>query len=144
MKKSGHNQNERHFLPSFAELIDRLTVDQIKEVLLQNRSEEMSKEIQAICQDIDIMIEQKQISISSRFIRIIVILAQMNVHIWNNKDKMKSEPEKYNEHLKLAHQLNGLRNQMKNLLLEESGERDKSSERTNFDTDGLEDWNLSL
>ena len=68
----------------------------------------------------------------------------MNVHIWNNKDKMKAEPEEYDEHLKLAHQLNGLRNQMKNLLLEESGERDKSSERTNFDTDGLEGWNISL
>jgi len=144
MEKSDQNQNERHFLPSFSELVDRLTVDQIKEVLLSDRSEEISKEIQAICKDIDVMIEQKQISISSRFIRIIVIIAQMNVHIWYNKDKVKAEPEKYNEHLKLAHQLNGLRNQMKNLLLEESGERDKSSERTNFDTDGLEGWNISL
>ena len=24
----------------------------------------------------------------------------MNLHIWNNKDKMKAEPEKYDEHLK--------------------------------------------
>jgi len=144
MEKSGQNQNERYFLPSFAELIDRLTVDQIKEVLLKNRAQEMSKEIQAICQDIDVMINQKQIVLSSRFIRIVVILAQMNVHIWNNKDKMKLDQEKYDEHLKLAHQLNGLRNQMKNLLLEESGERDNSSERTNFDTDGLEGWDISI
>ena len=144
MEKSDQNQNERHFLPSFAELIDRLTVDQIKEVLLTDRSEEMSKEIQDICKDIDVMINQKQVVLSSRFIRIVVILAQMNVHIWNNKDKMKAEPEKYDEHLKLAHQLNGLRNQMKNLLLEDSEERDKSSERTNYDTDGLEGWNFSL
>ena len=144
MGKSDQNQNERHFLPSFAELIDRLTVDQIKEVLLINRSKEMSKEIQAICQDIDVIINQKQVVLSSRFIRIVVILAQMNVHIWNNKDKMKLDPEKYDEHLKLAHQLNGLRNQMKNLLLEESGERNKNSERTNFDTDGLEGWNISI
>ena len=144
MEKPDRNQNERNFLPSFAELIDRLTVDQIKEILLTNRSEEMSKEIQAICQDIDVMINQKQVVLSSRFIRIVVILAQMNVHIWNNKDKMKAEPEKYDEHLKLAHQLNGLRNQMKNLLLEETGERDKSSERTNFDTDGLEGWDISI
>ena len=125
-------------------MIDRLTVDQIKEVLLSNRSEEISKEIQAICQDIDVIINQKQVVLSSRFIRIVVILAQMNVHIWNNKDKMKLDQEKYDEHLKLAHQLNGLRNQMKNLLLEESGERDNSSERTNFDTDGLEGWDISI
>ena len=62
MDKSDQNQNERHFLPSFSELVDRLTVDQIKEVILSDRSEEMSKEIQTICKDIDIMIEQKQIS----------------------------------------------------------------------------------
>ncbi len=68
----------------------------------------------------------------------------MNVHIWNNKDKMKLDPSKYNEHLTLAHQLNGLRNQMKNLLLEESGEKDKNTERTNFDVDGLEGWNISI
>ena len=144
MGKADQILNERQFLPSFAELIDRLTVDQIKEVLLTDRSEEMSKEIKAICQDIDVLINQKHIKLSARFIRIVVILAQMNVQIWHNKDKMKIEPEKYNEYLKLAHQLNGLRNQMKNLLLEESGEKDKSSERTNFDTDGLKGWNLSL
>ena len=131
-----------HFSPRLY-LIDN---DQqlIKEVLLTNRSEEMSKEIQDICKDIDVMINQKQVVLSSRFIRIVVILAQINVHIWNNKDKMKLEPEKYDEHLKLSHQLNGLRNQMKNLLLEESKERNKSSERTNFDTDGLEGWNISI
>ena len=144
MGKADQILNERQFLPSFAELIDRLTVDQIKEVLLTDRSEEMAKEIKAICQDIDVLINQKHIKLSARFIRIVVILAQMNVQIWHNKDKMKIEPEKYNEYLKLAHQLNGLRNQMKNLLLEESGEKDKSSERTNFDTDGLKGWNLSL
>ena len=144
MGKADQILNERQFLPSFAELIDRLTVDQIKEVLLTDRSEEMSKEIKAICQDIDVLINQKHIKLSARIIRIVVILAQMNVQIWHNKDKMKAEPEKYNEYLKLAHQLNGLRNQMKNLLLEESGEKDKSSERTNFDTDGLKGWNLSF
>jgi len=144
MKKTDQEQNVRHFLPTFAELIDRLTVDQIKETLLTNRSEEMSKEMKAICQDIDVIINQNKLELSSRFIRIVIILSQMNVHIWYNKDKMKVEPEKYDEHLKLAHQLNGLRNQMKNLLLEETGERDKSSERTNFDTDGLKGWNISL
>ena len=68
----------------------------------------------------------------------------MNVHIWYNKDKMKYDANRYDKHLKLAHQLNGLRNQMKNLLLEESGEVEKGLERTNFDTDGLEGWDISI
>ena len=143
MNKKNTNKN-RNFLPSFAELVDRLTVDQIKEVLLPAKSKEMSKEIKMICRDIETMINQNEIKISSRLIRIIVVLSQMNVHIWYSKDKMKYDSEKYDEHLKLAHQLNGLRNQMKNLLLEESGEKDKGSDRTNFDTDGLEGWNLSI
>ncbi len=144
MEKINQKKNIRHFLPSFAELIDRLTVDQIKEVLLTNETKDIPKEISAICKDIDIMINQNQIVLSARLIRIIIILAQLNVHIWSNKDRMKLDPESYDDHLKLAHQLNGLRNQMKNLLLEESGERDESSERTNFDTDGLEGWNITI
>ena len=74
----------------------------------------------------------------------IVVIAQMNVHIWYNKDRMQEVPEKYLELLKFAHQLNELRNQIKNLLLEEAGDRGKSAQRTNFNTDGLEGWTISL
>ena len=57
---------------------------------------------------------------------------------------MQKEPDRYAELLKLSHQLNGIRNQIKNLLLEETKDKDKSSERTNFNTDGLEGWDISI
>jgi hypothetical protein len=57
---------------------------------------------------------------------------------------MQQEPEKYLDLLKLSHQLNGLRNQVKNMLMEEAGDHEKSARRTNFNTDGLEGWGISL
>ncbi|OHB33319.1 MAG: hypothetical protein A2X79_04345 [Desulfuromonadaceae bacterium GWB2_53_15] len=135
---------ERLFLTPFAELIDRLTVDQIKEVLLPTGKESYAEEMRRICHDIDLLIEERNMPISSRLLRIVVALAQMNVHIWYLKDRMQEDGERYNEFLKLAHQLNGIRNRMKNLLLEEAGEREKSAERSNFNTDGLEGWDVSI
>ena len=135
---------EFQFSLPLAELIDRLTVDQIKEVSIPQDRESFAKEMKKISHDIDLMIEKKKLRLSSRLIRIIIVLSQMNLHIWHNKDKMQKEPQNYNELLKLSHQLNGIRNQMKNLLLEEAGDKEKSAQRTNFNTDGLEGWNISI
>ena len=66
--------------------------------------------------DIDIIIHESSIKLDSRIIRIIVLISQMNLHIWKNKDLMQEDlenEEKYLSLLKLAHQLNGIRNRMK-------------------------------
>jgi hypothetical protein len=134
----------RKYLTPLAELIDRITIDQIKEVLLPDHKESVGKEMRDLMHDIDLLIEGRGIKLSARLIRIIIVVAQMNLHIWHNKDQMRKDPEKYSELLKLAHQLNGIRNQMKNLLLQEAGDKEKSARRTNFDTDGLEGWDVSV
>lgn len=136
--------SERLFLPPFAELLDRLTVDQIKEVLAPSQATACASEMAKIAHDLDLLIDQQNVKLSARLIRMIVVIAQMNVHIWYNKDRMTEVPDRYLELLKFAHQLNGLRNQVKNLLLEEVGDREKSAQRTNFNTDGLEGWSISL
>ena len=135
---------ERQFLTPFAELVDRLTVDQIKEVLLRTDKECFAEEMERICHDIDLIVEQRRIPLSARLLRIVVALAQMNLHIWYLKDQMQKGKMRYDESLKLAHQLNGIRNRMKNLLLEEAGEQEKSAERLNVNTDGLEGWDVSI
>lgn len=143
------NNKERKFVLPITELIDRLTIDQIKEVLIKNDeqneySQDISDEIKKLEHDIDLIINERDLKLSSRMIRIIIIISQMNLHIWYNKDKMQNcSKENYNEFLKLAHQLNGIRNQMKNFLLEETGDKEKSSIKTNFNTDGL-DWRISI
>ena len=136
--------DKRLFLPAFAELVDRVSVNQIKEVLLPDIKHAIEEEMDKLCHDIDLLIGERDIKLSSRYIRIIIALSQMNLHIWYLKDRMQVELEKYEELLKLAHQLNGIRNQLKNMLLEECEDKEKSDQRTNFNTDGLKDWEISI
>jgi hypothetical protein len=119
-------------------------VDQIKEVLIPARKKNYAREMRLLSHDIDLLAGKRKLKLSSRTIRIIVALAQLNLHIWYIKERMQKEPKKYLRLLKLAHQLNGLRNQMKNLLLEEAQDKSKSSVRTNFNTDGLKGWRISI
>lgn len=142
MKKIKNNQ-ERKYLPTLADLIDALSIDQIKEIKLQNK-QDYASEIEKISHDIDLLISQKRIKLSTRLIRIIIIIAQINVFIWHNKDQMQKDPAQYNNLLKLAHQLNGIRNRMKNLLLELSNEGDPSKKRTNTETDDLKGWDINV
>jgi hypothetical protein len=134
----------RQFNLPFAELVDRLTVDQIKEVLLPASRASYADEMQRIAADLDAMIKEQKISLNARLIRMIVVLAQMNMHIWINKDKMAQDSSKYLEYLKFAHQLNGVRNRIKNSLLTELGSTDQSALRTNVATDGLDDSLVSI
>lgn len=143
MKSKKKLVNRKFKLP-LAELIDKLTVDQIKFFLKKNKNKDTKflKEIENICFDIDLILQDKKINFDSRFIRKIIILSQINLHIWNLKDNMIADEKNYNKKLKLAHQLNGVRNQIKNLILEYSSELNNSTKKSNFETDNLVGWNI--
>jgi hypothetical protein len=136
----------RQFLPSLSELIDRLTVTQVKLNLLEGSSEDFSTEVTKLINDINLIVKEKKIEISGELIRAIVMISQINLHIWRNKDLMQenleNEPE-YLSYLKKAHQMNGVRNLLKNYILGLEGISDVSQLRSNFEVDGLE-WKLNL
>jgi hypothetical protein len=134
----------RQFHLPLAELIDRLCVDQIKEVLLAQGKDSQAREIKQLEHDIDLLLREKQVPCTARLLRVVIVLAQMNLHIWHHKDLMAADQERYLELLKLAHQLNGIRNRMKNLLLEETGDREPAARRSNTETDGLTGWDVSI
>jgi len=138
------NSKERKYVVPFAELVDRLAVDQIKEVLFDEGKASYAAEMEILQHDIDLLITERGIPLTAKLLRIIVALSQLNLHIWLLKDRMQVESDKYDELLKLAHQLNGIRNRMKNLLLEEAGDREKSAQRSNVGTDGLSGWDVSV
>lgn len=141
-----NNKKERQFLPPLAELLDRLTVTQIKQAILGDKNKDFANEIKKISNDIDIIISESNIKLDSNLIRIIVLISQINLHIWKNKDLMQenlNNNEKYLSLLKLSHQLNGIRNRMKNYILEIEGENDESLRKSNFETDNL-DWDIDL
>lgn len=134
----------RQYLPSFAELVDRLTVDQIKEVLAPSRSTSIAEEIKRLENDMNMIINTENVIVSARLLRKVIILAQINLHIWHNKDEMQEDPERYSELLTMAHQLNGIRNRIKNSLLDETEDSTESARHTNTETDGLRGWDISL
>ena len=108
---------ERKYLPTLSELIDRLSIAQLKEVFIPEHKEEYAQEISDICHDIEIMLPE-----SSEFIRSVVVLSQMNLHIWHNESNYRKGIKDGNN-LELTHGLNGIRNTAKNKIQEKLGGR---------------------
>ncbi len=144
MKKTKNNQ-DRKYLPTLTDLVDSLTINQIKEIKFHDKKTAYAEEINKICHDIDLIIDEKEIKINSKLIRVIIILAQLNLYIWENKDRMqKEDSENYLKLLKHAHQLNGIRNTIKNKISEMAGDNDPGKKRTNIETDDLKGWNINV
>ncbi len=133
--------DRRRYQFLLTDLIDALTIDQIKEVLLPEAKRMIYvEEMRRLEHDIDLLIAEREIKLTGRFVRLIVFLAQANLLVWRDKDRLQSEPERYYERLELAQELNGLRNQVRNLLMEELGEGKPCNRRATFlDYDG-ERW----
>ncbi len=74
---------ERKYLPTLSELIDRLSIVQLKEVFISEHKGEYAKEISDICHDIDLLLPEGS-TLNANMIRSVVVLSQMNLHIWHN------------------------------------------------------------
>lgn len=112
---------QRKYMPTLSELIDRLSIVQLKEVFITEHKSEYAKEISDICHDIDILLESGD-KIDSDTIRAIVVLSQMNLHIWHNETNYRKGIKDGNN-LELTHGLNGIRNTAKNKIQEINGGR---------------------
>ena len=113
----------REYLPTLGELIDRLTICQLKEVKIPNKKSEYGEEIKQIVSDINKIInESDDLEFDGELVRAIVVLSQMNTHIWVNEDNARNGDNKGNE-LMLTHGLNGIRNTAKNKIQEKIGGR---------------------
>ena len=112
---------ERKYLPTLSELVDRLSIVQLKEVFITEHKEEYTKEIADICHDIDVCLS-KTTEINAEIIRAVVVLSQMNLHIWHNESNYRKGIKDGNN-LELTHGLNGIRNVAKNKIQEIAGGR---------------------
>ena len=108
---------DRKYLPPISELIDRLSIVQLKEVFITEHKEEYAKEIKDIVHDIDMLMNWEKPT--GEMIRAIVVLAQMNLHIWHNETKYRQGDGDGN--LGLTHGLNGIRNTAKNIIQDQVG-----------------------
>ena len=131
---------KRKYLPTLSELIDRLSIVQLKEVFIPEHKDEYSKEIKDIVHDIQSHIDENNSEITAETIRAIVVLSQMNLHIWHNESNYRKGIKDGNN-LELTHGLNGIRNTAKNKIQEVVGGR------KDYKIDCLaaefKDWNIS-
>lgn len=112
----------RKYLPTLSELVDRLSIVQLKEVFITDHKDEYSKEIADITHDIQLLLDENKGEITAETIRAIVVLSQMNLHIWHNESNYRNGIKDGND-LELTHGLNGIRNVAKNRIQEVSGGR---------------------
>ena len=113
---------ERKYLPTLSELVDRLSIVQLKEVFITEHKDEYSKEISDIVHDIQVLLDENNGKITAETIRAIVVLSQMNLHIWHNESNYRKGIKDGNN-LELTHGLNGIRNVAKNKIQEIVGGR---------------------
>jgi len=114
--------NQRKYLPTLSELIDRLSIVQLKENFIPDHKEEYAQEIKDIVHDIQVCLDNNCESINAEVVRAIVVLSQMNLHIWHNESNYRKGIKDGNN-LELTHGLNGVRNTAKNKIQEIAGGR---------------------
>ena len=131
---------DRRYLPTLAELVDRLSIIQLKEVFITEHKEEYAEEINDIVYDIDSILQEEDVKLSGKDVRAIIVLSQMNLHIWHNESEARKGVNA-GENLLLTHGLNGIRNTAKNMIQENVGGR--KDYKIDCIADEFKDWEVS-
>ena len=126
---------ERRYLPTVAELIDRLSIIQLKEVFITEHKEEYAKEIEDIVHDLS------ELGLNGEMIRAIVVLSQMYLHIWHNETKYRAGEGDGN--LGLTHGLNGIRNTAKNIIQDQIDDDGRKDYKIDCIAAEFKDWEVS-
>ena len=113
---------QRKWLPTLGELIDRLSIHQLKEVFIPKNKDNYANEIDDMVYDINLIIKENNANIDGEFIRAVIVLSQMNAHIWYNESQVR-KGERGSDNLMLTHGLNGIRNTAVNKIMERVGGR---------------------
>ena len=112
----------------------------MKEVFIPENKENYAKEMKDIISDIDMILEKDKDKLSGDFIRAIIVLSQMNAHIWYNESQVR-KGEKGSDNLILTHGLNGIRNTAINKIMEVVGGR--KDYKVDCIAEEFKDWNVS-
>ena len=120
---------ERKYLPTLAELVDRMSIVQMKQIFISENAEEYEKEIRNIMHDIDIILGEREDGqggsgvVTAKFIRASLIIQLANQTIWINESKAREGSSEQDKLLRFTHSINGIRNIAKNIISREIGER---------------------
>ncbi len=112
----------RKYLPTLADLVDRLTIVQQKMIFIPDRRSEYASERELILHDIGLILTT-QSPITARAIWAISVIQLTNRCIWESESKARAGSSEQDQLLKMTHSINGVRNTAKNVLSEEMGGR---------------------
>jgi hypothetical protein len=112
---------ERKYLPTLSDLIDRLSIVQLKAIFLSGQSPAYNTERELIEHDIDLLLADKKLT--SMEVRAIMVIMLSNHTIWLNESKARAGGDDQDKLLKFTHSINGLRNQAKNIIASGANER---------------------
>ena len=135
---------DRKWLPTFADLVDRMSIHQLKEVFVREHKQRYSYEMKDLEHDIDLLINEKDIKLTGKMVRSIILLAQMNEHIWYNESDARKGIDQDLAKLKLSHGLNGIRSRTMNLIKALVGEGDRLDWKVDCLAAEFKDWRCSL
>jgi len=111
---------ERKYLPTFADLVDRLSIVQLKAIFLNRDIYNAEREL--IEHDIDILLAERDYKLTAKDIRALMVIMLSNDRIWMNESAVRSGAAG-ESNLVASHSLNGVRNTAKNKLMEKFGGR---------------------
>lgn len=135
---------KRKYLPTLAELVDRLSIHQLKEVFIPEHKDKYQREMRDIMDDINVIISEQNIQLTAEIIKAVVVLSQINEHIWYNESKVRSGESQDLNLLKLTHGLNGIRNRTMNYLLGLINNEDRRDWKTDCLAAEFSDWEIML
>jgi hypothetical protein len=114
---------QRHYLPTLADLIDRLSIVLLKSIFIQQHRTSYLDERRLIEHDIDVVLKQKNFVFNSEDITAALMLMLANRTIWLNESKAREGGSEQDTLLKLSHSINGVRSRAKNIIAQHAGER---------------------
>ena len=114
----------RKYLPTFAELIDRMSIVQMKAIFIPEHSEAYKDEIRLILHDIDeIITETPDFRPDAKTIHAILLVMLSNRVVWENESIARQGGSDQDARLKFTHSINGVRNSAKNIIAAKIGGR---------------------
>ena len=130
---------------NFSELVDKLSIIQIKQLINNKQYRSYENTISKILNELELNISKnKQMILNSKIVNLLNILSQINLFIWFLRDEMQISKKNYKQNMKLSHQLNALRNITKNKLLLIFNKNKNQDLRTNIDKEDLKGWKFSF
>jgi hypothetical protein len=119
LKAAPRPERKRHYLPTLSDLVDRMTIVQLKALFIKENREAYLQERGLIEHDIDLILDdvhERGERITAADIHAIVAIMLTNHLIWINESKARAGGDDQDQLLKLTHSINGQRNAAKNKL----------------------------